>query len=671
MLFSAFLGMTIGLLSVLVHPLLLLLLLPATFFLFRRREKGKLLALLLALGTGILLVLLFPKGEVGPLEDVFLVLQRKESYCLLLSAKGRYLCYDDGRFNLFSLVRIQGESLEFRFRHYEHSFDFEGYLRTRGVFHELRMEEAEPLFDSPLNLDGLKTYAFSFLEGESRSLVDSLLFGGSLADLSSYPDLADLGWTSLFALGGFHLSFLLWIADKVLGRKGRSIHRLFSLLLSFLFLILSLFRASMTRIFLLRALSLLNRRFKRKLPPLEILSLVALLFLLFNPYFLLSSSFAYSFPLLFLLRIFPRRGRGKGTFFLFLTLFFLPYRLAAEYEFVLLGPVLQFFLMPLSHLLFLLSLLLFLLPQIGLAIHSISMFILSLSKKVVSISPSFSTGRLPILFFVLFYLLFFLFLLFGTYRIKKYSLLSLLGIGSLLGLSVLPDFSNHEEIHFIDVGQGDATLVRHGRSNLLIDTGGDVHNDLATDCLIPYFQSLKITRIDAVLITHYDFDHYGALESLRRNFPVGEVLDVYDFLEDEDGRLTVAGLEIENLNLWGEGDSNSQSAVFSFALGEKEVLIMGDAPRTVEAKIMERFPNLECDVLRLGHHGSKTSSDPIFLSFLDPEVGILSVGVDNPYGHPDSETIQSLEQRNIPYRRTDEDGTIAFRFSPTFSIMET
>ena len=669
MFFFSILAFVLGAISFLYSPFFLLLFLPLAYFLFRRRKKKELVLSLVFLGLSLLLFFLFPKGNSGPVEGTFLVIGRKESYCLLFSFKGRYLYYDQGENNLFSLLRLKGTGEEFHFRHYEQSFDFENYLKTEGVFHQLQVEKNEILFSSKLNLSRLKEYLFRNLDEESQPLVDSLLFGNSLSSLSSHSQIESLGWTSLLALGGFHLSFLLFLLNKFLGRKGRDCYQLLSLLISLLFLIFSLFRSSMVRIFLIQLFTFFNRLFKKKISSLNLLSLVALFMLVFNPYFLISPSFYYSFPFLFILRFFPLRkmAKGKVFFFLFLTLFFLPYGLSQQYEFYILAPAVQMLLTPLSHLLFLLSLFLFVLPPVGFLLSPLCHFLFFLSEKVVALSPSLVSGRPALLFFLFFYALLLFALVFLTYRMKKLFFFATMGVLACLGLVFLPDFSNHVEIHFIDVGQGDCTLVRNGRSNFLIDTGGSLYDDLAKECLIPYFKSLKITSLDAVLITHYDFDHYGALESLKENFPVEKVLDGYDFLDQ--GTIDIGGVEIENLNLWAEGDSNSQSAVYSFSLEEKEILIMGDAPKEVERKIMEQYPNLSCDILRLAHHGSKTSSSREFLSFLSPEVSIISVGVDNLYDHPSPETIMTLEELNLEYHRTDEEGTIAFRFLPSLSII--
>ena len=222
--FFAFLFLAIGLLAGYMSLFLLFLILLPTAFLLSRRQWKTLCWGFVLLLAGLLLSFFLPRGQSGPINGLFFVVERKDSYCILLSWQGRYLLYDsEYDLTLFSIVRIIGEGRPFGFPHFEQQFDFEAYLNPKGVYLLLDPDSKELLFRSPFDLRPLKEYAFSHLDKDCRLLADSLLFGASLYDLEHYPVLNSLGLTSSMALGGFHLSFLLAVANKILGKKNKKI----------------------------------------------------------------------------------------------------------------------------------------------------------------------------------------------------------------------------------------------------------------------------------------------------------------------------------------------------------------------------------------------------------------------------------------------------------------
>ncbi|MFA6862129.1 MAG: MBL fold metallo-hydrolase [Bacilli bacterium] len=278
-----------------------------------------------------------------------------------------------------------------------------------------------------------------------------------------------------------------------------------------------------------------------------------------------------------------------------------------------------------------------------------------------STSPVLLSGNILIGFVVIYYLLLVLALVFKNYHFKRPAMFSALGIPLILLISFCPDYFDHYEVTFIDVGQGDSTLIRNGKSNILIDTGGSTKTDLGTNCLVPYLRKRKIRKLDAVLITHLDYDHYGALESLKNHFQVDQVIYGNDFADFENHSYVLGNLKIKNLNLYNiSTDTNDQSGVFSFSIKDTSFLIEGDAPINIEKKILKDNPDIKVDYLKLGHHGSKTSSCFEYLKALEPKIAIISCGLNNQYGHPDKEVIARLEKLNIEYHRTDYEKTITY-----------
>ena len=123
-------------------------------------------------------------------------------------------------------------------------------------------------------------------------------------------------------------------------------------------------------------------------------------------------------------------------------------------------------------------------------------------------------------------------------------------------------------------------------------------------------------------------------------------------------------MEFKNLNTYGSlfEDENYKSLVLSYEFKNIKFLFMGDAPKEIEEKIILSNPNLRCDVLKVGHHGSNTSSSEDFIKTIKPKIAIISCGYNNKYHHPSDETLEVLEKYNIKIRRTDLEGTINYKF---------
>jgi competence protein ComEC len=212
-----------------------------------------------------------------------------------------------------------------------------------------------------------------------------------------------------------------------------------------------------------------------------------------------------------------------------------------------------------------------------------------------------------------------------------------------------------EQVSFINVGQGDAILIRSGSISVMIDTGGNVAFDLAQDVDIPYLHKEKIYHLDCLIASHSDYDHIGAGASLSEHFRVNRFVS-----EASEFPLTIGPLTFTNYNLWGGSEENMESLVLGLDFMGKKWLFTGDAPIAIENKILQAFPALDCDVLKVGHHGSATSSSSDFLQRITPEMAIISVGAHNHYGHPSESVLKRLDSLGIPYRRTDQEGTITY-----------
>ena len=161
-----------------------------------------------------------------------------------------------------------------------------------------------------------------------------------------------------------------------------------------------------------------------------------------------------------------------------------------------------------------------------------------------------------------------------------------------------------QSVYFINVGQGDSILFKDKNTNILIDTGGSLYNNLANETLIPFFKKHKVRQIDYLFISHNDYDHCGASEELIKNYKVNQVIN-YHFSKIEIGDLIIQDLNQYSF-LWSDDNNNSQVLYVNFK--NKDFLLMGDASVEIEKSIIKDHPSLNVDYLKVGHHGSSTST---------------------------------------------------------------
>ena len=230
------------------------------------------------------------------------------------------------------------------------------------------------------------------------------------------------------------------------------------------------------------------------------------------------------------------------------------------------------------------------------------------------------------------------------------------------------------QIWFLDVGQADSILIQNGDANMLIDAG----NNEDGKKLVSYFQSLGIESFQYVIGTHAHEDHIGGMDDIIDNFNIDTFYmpdaitttatfeSVLDSLEAKniafqtptvDSTFELGDATIDVLYVGTDDtDLNNTSIVLKLTYGNTSILFMGDAEKEVETIIEKK--DISADVLKVGHHGSNTSSSKTFLEKVNPSYAIISVGTGNNYGHPSNTTIQNLENQNIQIYRTDENGTI-------------
>ena len=268
-------------------------------------------------------------------------------------------------------------------------------------------------------------------------------------------------------------------------------------------------------------------------------------------------------------------------------------------------------------------------------------------------------------------------------RIKLYLLLGLLMLNFLIWSVIFTQESDRLTVAFLDVGQGDAIYIEAPNGNqVLIDGGANKKVLRQLSKVMPFYDR----SIDVVLATHPDKDHIGGFPDVLERYDIDFVLDsgkesesaTYEELlrlievksiknvQAERGMVVVLDDEVYLNILFPDRDvsgveSNTASVIAQLVYGDTEFMLTGDSPKTIEEYlVMLDGENLESDVLKAGHHGSKTSSAETFLGYVVPKYSIISAGKNNKYGHPHEEVINTLNQFGSAILNTQDSGMIVF-----------
>ena len=232
----------------------------------------------------------------------------------------------------------------------------------------------------------------------------------------------------------------------------------------------------------------------------------------------------------------------------------------------------------------------------------------------------------------------------------------------------IEDISGKMNVHYIDVGQGDSILVQVNNKNLLIDAGPKS----GKDDLLNYLSKLKIEKLDYVIATHPHEDHIGNMADIIKKYEIGAFYapkvetttktfeKMVDALKDKDLKINSIKAGINSIDL-GTGTKvsiysptkdkydnlNNYSPIIKIQFGSNSFLFTGDAEKEVEKEVLNTNVDLKADVLKLGHHGSSSSTSEEFFRAVSPSIGVISLGIDNSYGHPHKETLKLLEDNKI------------------------
>ncbi len=611
----------------------------------------------------------------------------------------------------------------------ENSFNYQQYLKQQNIHWILKAENIKWSHCMTTNssvvtkLKNFRQQGIAYINENfpptSSGFVTALLLGDqTYIDEVVLTNYQRLGIVHLLAISGLHVSFLTGMLFFVGIRLGVTRERMMVILLIFLpvYAILSGAAPSVLRACCMAMLFITLLLWKKRMSAIMTIGIVYLVFLFIQPNMLsnigFQLSFAVTFAIMMSLLIFQKYTQKTLQLLIISVvcqLAALPILLYHFYEVSVLGILLNVLYVPLySSVLLPFSILALLthlvLPPIG------NILIIGLDKTfqlcnglatIFSSLPlaSISFGKpMDIILFILIVVIIGLMIKWESTTLRESKMWLYTLLFTLLFQYHIQKFNPYGEIIFIDVGQGDAILIKLplNQGNYLIDTGGNVIFpteewkkrrkvfNTGEDVIIPLLKSKGIHHIDKLIFTHADADHTGSAAEIIQNFKVKEVVigkESEEFYREKESIQSALSKKIPiskvtKGNRWNVGDAafyilhpyqksedaNESSIIIFAEIGGLTWLFTGDANESVEREVIKSFPKLRVDILKAGHHGSKTSTSQFFLEQIQPKIAVISVGKDNRYGHPHQQVLEAMEKYGTSVLRTDLKGAVSYKY---------
>ncbi|MGC7132368.1 DNA internalization-related competence protein ComEC/Rec2 [Listeria ivanovii] len=619
-------------------------------------------------------------------------------------------------------VSINGSLEEPSVNRNQNQFNYKDYLQHKNMNYLLQaatLHVSKPTSPSILmRIQNVRLRLVNHLTEQISSEINpyflALIAGDKNGfDTDMYEAYQQMGVVHLLAISGLHVNLLIGAIYFLFLRVGIIRERAILFLLIFLpfYVVLTGANAPVIRAATMTGLLLLSERISSRWSSFSVICLSFILFFFLQPYIIYEVGFQLSFAVSFGIILSSRQllRRQQHPLAKSLAISFISTMMSSVvmmyhfYSFSWVGiffnllyvPIFAMIILPGCFLIFLLSLIsskLIIIPEKALTIFI--QVIESLTDLLAKIPyQTIITGRPTTVMFVLLIITILLFF----YRWQKKSF----PIGLFIGfccLCYLSSFNFTGKVSFIDVGQGDSILIQlpYNQGNYLIDTGGQLPFSkeswaikkkpytVGGSTLTPVLKSKGIRTLDKVIITHSDADHMEGLDDLQKNITIKELIfakgaenktimkQTLKVMPEVKRTIILAGAK------WQVGNStfeclypeqsgnggNDDSIVLKANLDNKIWLFTGDLESSGERAILDK--PIQADILKVGHHGSKTSSSKEFIQKVTPKFAIISCGVENQFGHPHEETIKTLEDRNVTIIRTDLSGEINYTFGAGF-----
>ncbi|WP_050180946.1 DNA internalization-related competence protein ComEC/Rec2 [Domibacillus robiginosus] len=608
-------------------------------------------------------------------------------------------------------------------------FDYRSYLESSRTFFVLTPERI-PLDQCALDQSlryipaAWRTASIShihkFFPEPLSHVAAALLFGDrSAGSEETIEDYERLGIVHILSISGLHVTLLTGLLFYILIRAGvtREQARIFLLAALPLYVLLAGASPPVVRSCLMTGAILLTSFRTRTLSASGALGVSFLIMTLWNPFVIFQAGFQLSFLVTFALvlstGVILKQARNSIELSLYVSvlsqLAALPILLFHFAELSIISPLANLLFVPFYS---------FLMLPVLLLLFSLSFFIpistvASLTNKGLLVMDKLAATMSDWPFAVLvtgqpgmkaaaFFAAVSILSLFLWEQMKSMKASLIVCSAVLIGFVLFNRYSPHGQITFLDIGQGDSIFIQlpHNEGHYLIDTGGHIPFEkeewrkrkkefsVGRDTVVPFLKREGVVKLDKLILTHADADHAGAAAEVLRSIPAEEIIISPGSAEvDVIADIIGAGLKVrEGMagESWGtesavfqflapddrEYEGNNDSLVLYAEIGGKKWLFTGDLEKEGEAELIEQY-SFHVDWLKVGHHGSKTSSSASFVQAIRPQIAVISAGLNNRYGHPHKEVIDTLEKEGVAVYRTDQHGAVTYRFKGTKGEIET
>ena len=581
-------------------------------------------------------------------------------------------------YNYKDKVEIYGSLEELKPNTNINMFNPKEYYSIKNIYYKLKIKSIKKI-DDYNKIYTLNNFFLKRIDNlKSKSYIYSLVLGNkNYMDEEVIDMYKEAGILHMFAISGMHISVITEIFNKIYDKENDRKNKI--ILITILIYSLIVNTVSIERAFISYLITYFNKRFNLDINKYLKIFLIIISLLFINPKYIYSQGFYMSVIISSFLILLSDKLNSKNILLASIKLsiisFIISFPLVSYYysEVNLLSFIFNTFSsLIITTIIFPLSILTIFIPIFDYPLY----MIINMYEYIMTSLSSLSINLIfkKDIFFVLIYYL----LLILSIKNKRYLIIFLIVI--LIHLNFNNIFlSNY--IYFYDVGQGDSILISINNKYTLIDTGGknnietEFNNtyNMAEKITIPVLKSLGINKLDNLILSHGDLDHMGESINLVKSFKVDKVIfnkDEYNDLETE----LIRELDKRNIKYYKDANKvndllflntklfdneNDNSNVIYFELYNHKFLFMGDSGIDTEKELIDKYNLKDIDVLKVGHHGSKTSSSKSFIDKINPKYSVISVGKNNKYGHPNKEVLKRLNKSNI--FRTDVDGGIMFK----------
>ena len=602
---------------------------------------------------------------------------KEDKITIEIKAKEKLLItykYQDKEFNNLSYgdkIKVKGTLITPSKNTNQNTFNYQKYLYYKKIYYLVEATSINKIANNNNYLYTIKNTLYQKINKlKSSNYIKTLLFCDNTLSKEIKESYRINGISHLFSVSGMHINFFVSIIYLYLNKI--TYNKRIKYLITNIFIItyLILFpSSSLLRSAVMSILYSINYLLKLKIKKIDILLLTLGVSLLINPFIIYDLGYIYSYTITFFLVLssstLKKKNKINKIIYISLLSFLvsIPITIYNSYEIniicillnIILVPIISIIILPITILTYIFPILDSILYLFTNTLEKISLFISKINiTKIIFPKPS-------LLIIVLYYIIFLL-----SYQNKKYFYLNII---LLIIIYISPYLNSNFEVVMFEVGEADCHLIKYpyNKNTILIDTGKNEYK--IKNEVIPYLKSIGIKKIDYLIITHGDEDHIGGSITLINNFQVKNVIlnkGTFTDLEKEliknlnkkkipyqinINKINLSNHTIYLLNNTKYNNENDNSIITYFTYQKYKFLYMGDASITTEDNLLENYNLNNISILKVGHHGSNTSSSKDFISQINSSISLISVGKNNIYHHPNKEVINNLSKSRI--YRTD------------------